>query len=94
MDPERKLHVIVVFPPAAAPFQDKDADRAETVGHLKKRILDAFGLTEGTASDGSTITYQLFLHKTLLEDMNQTLGQLAGDASTLQLKLAQQVTQG
>jgi hypothetical protein len=89
-----RLHVIVVFPAAAAPFQDKDADPAETLGHLKQRVLDVFGLKEGATSDGSIITYQLYQHKTLLEDMNQTLGQRAGDAPTLQLKLAQQITQG
>ncbi len=92
--PNRSLKVIVVYPPAANPFQDGDASRDETVGVFKKRALLAFGLTEGPQPDGSVATYTLHHGKHELTNPNQTLGAIAGDKPVLQLKLAQQVTQG
>ena len=87
------LKVIVNYPAAKKPFEQDDASRAETVGTLKSAVLDAFGLTEGQ-SDGQTFTYTLFQNKTPLENLGETLGQLAGQAVALVLKLSQQVTQG
>lgn len=92
--PKPSLKVIVVYPPAAKPFQDDDASREETVGALKKRVLDKFTLTEGPQPDGSVTTYTLHHGKEVLTDPSQTLGAIAGDTPVLQLKLAQQVTQG
>lgn len=89
-----KLKVTVHYPPADEPFKDHDADPEETVGHLKARVLLAFGLTEGQLPDGTIATYTLFHGKTLLENMNQTLGDVAGDKKEVQLKLSQQLTQG
>jgi len=60
---------------------------------MKALVLAAFGLTEGQV-DGSTYTYTLYHDKTPLENLNQTIGQLIGNAATLTLKLSQQVTQG
>lgn len=92
--PKPSFKVIVVFPPAAHPFQDPDASHEETVGALKKRVLNAFGLIEGPQPDGSVVTYSLHHGKDELTDPGQMLGALAGDKPVLQLKLAKQITQG
>jgi hypothetical protein len=89
-----RLRVVVHYPAAAEPFKDEDADRDETVGQLKARVLTAFGLSEGTTSDGNVVSYTLYQHKTPLENPAQTLGELAGRERVLQLKLSQQLTQG
>lgn len=88
------LRVMVHYPAAAEPFKDEDADRDETVGQLKARVLIAFGLSEGGTTDGNIATYTLYQHKTPLENLAQTLGDLAGHQRVLQLKLSQQLTQG
>jgi len=88
-----KLEVVVHYVAAEHPFKEHvSAD--ETVGDLKKRVLAAFGLTEGQTPDGNTVTYTLHHGKTLLENMNETLGQVAGHEHVLKLKLGQQITQG
>jgi hypothetical protein len=91
---EGTLKVIVNYPAAKKPFEQDNASRKETVGTLKSAVLAAFGITEGQSADGKTFTYTLFHHKTPLEDLNETLGQVAGDEHMLELKLSQQVTQG
>ncbi len=87
------LHVVVHYPAAKEPFKDDNASRSETVGSLKARVLTAFGLSEGQQG-GQTFTYTLYHDKTPLEDLNETIGQVAGGQPTLQLKLSQQITQG
>lgn len=89
-----KFQVMVHYPAAAEPFKDEHTDRAETVGQLKARVLQTFGLTEGNTQEGNTVLYTMYHHKTPLENPNQVLGDLAGDQSVLQLKLSQQITQG
>lgn len=91
---EGTLKVIVHYAAAKKPYEQEDARRNETVGTLKTNVLDTFGLKEGQHSDGNTYTYTLFHHKTPLENLSETLGQVAGDEHTLELKLSQQVTQG
>lgn len=91
---EASLKVIVHYAAAAKPFVQDHASRQETVGTLKTNVLNAFGLKEGQHADGNTYTYTLYHHKTPLENLNETLGRLAGDKPTLELKLSQQVTQG
>lgn len=88
-----KLHVVVHYPAAEEPFKD-EAERTETVGQLKVRVLSAFGLVEGQLPDGNIAAYTLYDHKTPLENLNQTLGEIAGEQKVLQLKLSQQITQG
>lgn len=88
------IHVVVHYVAAEEPFKDKEAERSETFGHLKLRVLEEFGLTEGQTPDGNTTVYLLYHHKSLVENMGQTLGDFAGDEQTLQLKLVQQITQG
>jgi hypothetical protein len=87
------LKVVVHYVAAEQPFKE-DATPGETVGQLKSRVLAAFGLTEGQTPDGNIVSYTLYHHKTPLENMNQTLGELAGHQHVLQLKLVQQITQG
>jgi hypothetical protein len=91
---EGTLKVIVHYAAAKKPYEQEHAGRNETVGTLKTKVLDAFGLKEGQHSDGNTYTYTLFHHKTPLENLSETLGQVAGEEHTLELKLSQQVTQG
>jgi hypothetical protein len=91
---ETTLRVAVHYIAAAEPFKDAHADRSETVGHLKARVLLAFGLTEGSTPEGSTVIYTLYHNKTPLENLQQTLGELAGEHHELELKLVQQITQG
>jgi hypothetical protein len=87
------LHVVVHYPAAKEPYKDNHASRTETVGTLKTRVLNAFGLSEGQ-QDGQTFTYTLYHRKRPLENLSETLGQVAGDEHTLELKLSQQITQG
>jgi len=89
-----KLNVTVTYPAARQPFQDHDASPTETLGSLKARVLQAFGLTEGTSQDGTVTTFTFFEGKDALEDLNRTLGAIAGHAHALALKLSQQITQG
>jgi hypothetical protein len=88
------LKVIVTYPAAKKPFEQDHASRNETVGTLKTTVLSAFGLSEGQSTDGKTFVYTLYHGKTPLENLSETLGQIAGDKHTLELKLSQQVTQG
>lgn len=94
MKPQGTLKLIVTFPAAPEPFKDDAGSRSESLASLKARVLDAFGLKEGQAADGSTTTYTLYDQKTPLENLAVTLGELAGDKDHLHLKLAQQITQG
>jgi len=86
--------VKVTYPAAREPYRQHDVPRAETVGTLKHRVLEAFHLTEGTSPEGTTTTYTLYHGKQPLENLQQTLGSVAGDAHELHLKLVQEIKQG
>jgi hypothetical protein len=88
------LKVVVHYAAAKMPYEQEHTSRHETIGTLKTSVLSAFGLKEGQHADGDTYTYTLYHHKTPLENLSETLGQVAGDKHTLELKLSQQVTQG
>jgi hypothetical protein len=87
------LHVTVHYPAAKEPYKESCVCRTETVGILKSRALVAFGLVEGQES-GQTFTYTLYHKKRPLENLAETLGQVAGEERYLELKLSQQITQG
>ena len=87
------LHVVVHFAAAEKPYRE-DAPRTQTVGELKTLVLKAFGLSEGTGQGGTNVTYTLFYEKRALDNLTETLGQIAGDKESLELKLVQQITQG
>jgi hypothetical protein len=90
MNENLTLNVVVHYIAAPEPFHDHAASRSETVGHLKARVLTAFGLTE----NGNQTVYTLYHDTQPLNNLNMTLGEVAGDKHSLQLKLDQQVTQG
>lgn len=94
MEVKTKFQVIVHYVAAEEPFKDKAANPTETVGELKARVLAAFGLSEGSTPDGNSATYTLHHHKTVLDNLNQTLEEIAGDQPVLQLQLVQQIVQG
>jgi len=87
------VKVVVTYPAAAKPFET-DAERSETVGQLKAAVLKAFGLTEGQLPGGNVASYTLYNDKTPLENLNETLGEIAGHREALHFKLAQQIVQG
>lgn len=89
-----QIKVMVHYVAAGEPFKDDHADPSETIGHLKSRVLTAFGLSEGQTPDGNTATFTLYHDKQPLDNMNQTLGDIAGSHKVLQLRLVQQITQG
>lgn len=91
---DQKLNVTVVYPAARKPFQDHDASPTETLAALKARVLNAFGLAETTAADGTVTTYTLYHGKDALQDLSQTLGSIADQTHALSFKLSQQITQG
>jgi hypothetical protein len=91
-EPE-SLRVVVHYPAAKEPYRVNNVLRTETVATLKDRVLAAFGLTEGQ-HDGQTFTYTLYHQKRPLENLSETLGQVAGHEHILELKLSQQITQG
>jgi hypothetical protein len=88
-----KLHVVVHYAAAEEPYRE-ETPRTQTVGELKSLVLKAFGLTEGSGPGGTTVIYTLYHDKRPLENMNETLGQVAREREALELKLAQQITQG
>jgi hypothetical protein len=88
------LNVTVRYAAAPQPFHDPAANRTETLAVLKLRVLAVFGLTEGAQPDGNQVQYQLFHQRQELVDLSRTLGDVAGPAHALELKLAQVVTQG
>lgn len=91
--PRKEIDVTVRYPAAAKPFRDNNAALDETVGALKVRVLQAFGLDAG----GDAVSYQLFHGRAALDEA-RTLGAIEASEDDrdreLQLKLAQQVTQG
>lgn len=89
------VRVTVHYMAAEGPFRDRDADPAETLGALKSRVLNAFGLTdEGPTPDGNQVIYEFFSGKERLENLSQTLGDAAGHDCGVQLKLVKQIIQG
>ncbi len=88
MSKDSNIRVNVHYIAAVKPYKSEVAP-SDTVGQLKAAALTAFGLVEqGNKS------YKLFLHKQELSDLNQTVGQLAGDKNELKFDLEEFITQG
>ena len=87
------IEVTVRYPAVTHPFVDPKADPADSLGHLKARVLLAFGLEETHGPGGSTL-YFLYHGDQKLENLNQTLAEIAGSHHELKLKLVQQIVQG
>jgi hypothetical protein len=94
MEKESALNIVVVYPAARDDLKQTGVSRKETLGQLKTRVLVAFELTERNGPDGTVTSYVFFHDKEKLEDLNRTLGQIAGHEEVLRLKLAQQVVYG
>jgi hypothetical protein len=93
MMPDDQIRVKVHFMAAKDPFEQDFAGTA-TIGDVKTAALNGLGLTEGVNQEGNTVTFTLYDKKNPLENLSVTVGQLAGEHKTLQLKLSQQITQG
>lgn len=88
MEKNNLIEVQVHYIAAGKPFR-KDAQPSETVGQLKAEALTAFGLTEGGGK-----TFKLFHQKQELQNMNQTLDEIAGHKKELKLDLEEVLVQG
>ena len=86
--PNDELKVDVHYIAAKKPFK-KDAAPSETVGQLKADALNAFTLVETSEK-----VYKLFFEKRELDNMSETLGQLAGDKNHLKFDLEEFLVQG
>ncbi len=93
MEEKSKVKVVVKYPAAEKPFEDK-LDKKVTVGELMTLVLKYFGLSEGSSQGGSVMTYTLYYENKALDNANETLGQLAGEKEALEMKLSQHITQG
>jgi hypothetical protein len=82
------IKVEVHYIAAKKPFV-KEAKRNETVGQIKAEALKVFGLVE----EGDK-TFKLFFHKTELQNLGETIGQIAGDKKELKLDLEEFIIQG
>ena len=94
MEQESKLEIVVVYPAARDDLKQTGVSREEKLAQLKARVLTAFELTEGKGPDGTVTSYVFYHEKTKLDDLNRTLGEIAGRETVLRLKLAQQVVYG
>jgi hypothetical protein len=88
------IEVTVRYAAAVEPYREKNASASEVLSTLKANALAAFGLVEGAVTDGGTFTYKLFNKKDELTDLSRTLGDVAGQAHALELKVSQEVKQG
>lgn len=86
--------VTVTYIAAPEPFIQHDVPRTEQVGTLKTAVLDAFHLTEGQSPNGTVTVYTLYHAKRPLENLSESLGDVAGHAEELHLKLVQEIRQG
>ncbi len=94
MEKESTLDIVVAYPAARDDLKQTGVSREETLGQLKARVLVAFELTEGKGPDGTVTSYVFYHDKEKLDDLNRTLGQIAGRDDHLRLKLAQQIVYG
>lgn len=88
------IKVKVKYAAAAKPFVDEGVIPGETLGALKARVLTAFELTEGSLPDGTNSSYKLYHGKDELSDLSATIGSIAHNAHSLELKMSQFITQG
>lgn len=85
---DHKIKVVVHYIAATKPYE-AEASPEETLATLKTKVLKFFGLVE----EGNK-TYKLFHHKTELNNLNETVGQVAGDKKELRLNLEEFIIQG
>jgi hypothetical protein len=88
------INVQVRYPSAKEPFKDPHADPHETVGALRLRAMEAFGVKDETNPDGSTTTYELYHDDVKLTNLSQQIGDLAGADHALKLRMTKVIIQG
>ena len=88
-----EIRVVVHYVAAGKPFEAEYAPETQ-LSVVKQNALRAFGLIEGGTPDGNAVVYLLYHQQDRLENLSVTVGQVAGHQKVLQLKLAQQITQG
>jgi len=86
------INVTVRYAAATKPFVDPKALAAESVAHLKARVLEHFKLQDSPPGEGKT--YSLALGEDLLTNPSATLGSLVQHGNHLKLSLVEQFTQG
>lgn len=86
------LTVTIRYAAATKPFVDTKALEAESVAHLKARVLEHFKLQDSPPGEGKT--YSLALGEDLLTNPSATLGSLVQHGNHLKLSLVEQFTQG
>lgn len=84
----QQIKVTVHYIAATKPYK-AEVSPTETLATLKANALNFFGLVE----EGNK-TYKLFHQKTELNNLNETVGQIAGHSKELQLNLEEFITQG
>lgn len=78
---------------AHKPFVDSHAKLDETLAALKHRVLEFFGLVEGSVENGTKV--YVFTHDSVeLTNLSQTLVQLATEGHEIKLDLLEQFEQG
>lgn len=90
----RTVNLKVTYTAAAKPYHEPQAPLDETLATVKASALNAFHLTEGPLPDGRIRTFKLFHGRDELLDLSKTVGELAGQAETLDLKLTEYIVQG
>jgi len=90
----KTIDVKVIYVAATEPYREPNAPVSETLATVKAAALTAFHLTEGPLPDGRIRTFKLFHGHDELADLSQTVGQVAGQAHALVLKLVEHVVQG
>lgn len=74
-------------------FIDQCAPRDESLSALKPRVLEFYGLAEGSV-EGGTKTYHFAQGGVVLTDLSATLGSLAHGKHELDLDLIERFEQG
>ena len=87
--PRTTIKVKARYAASPTPFENDEVPGNQTLATLKAAILTAFKLTEGSGA-----TYVLYHGREELTNLTRTVGEVAGNAATLELKLSQTVTQG
>ncbi len=87
MDHDGKIDVRVEYPLVGDKLDDHGANREETIGSLKNRVLTAFGLKESVDDKGESLAYVLLHGRSALTDLSATIGRVAGDAKEISLRL-------
>lgn len=90
---DKTLVVKVRYITARKKFVDQQASPDETLAMLKPRVLEFFGLAEGSV-EGGTKTYLFAVDGVLQSNLDATLGSLAHGKHELDLDLTERFEQG